>query len=145
MSDNSKKRACPLFFVAVAVAAGASEEQFEVLRKPRAFLCGFCEPGRQLVAVADDLSELLLKLDDPADGGHRHALVGHRGDLLDDPDLDPGVPALTAVRPLRRDDLELVDAAQERLLEREHLRDLADGEEWYVLVLEWLHASHLHE
>jgi hypothetical protein len=46
----------------------------------------------------------------------RHALVRHRRDLLDDADLDPGVAALAPRRALRRDDLELVDAAQERLL-----------------------------
>ncbi len=77
-------------FVAVAVAAHAGTA---VPRRSREH---FRKPDRQLVTLPDDLRQLLLQLDDPADGGHGHALIGHRGDLLDDPDLDPGVPALAA-------------------------------------------------
>jgi hypothetical protein len=60
---------------------------------------------------------------------------------LDDADLDPRVPALPAGRPLRRDDLQLVDPAQEGLLHREHLRDLPHRVERHGLVLERLHES----
>jgi len=82
----------------------------------------------QFVAFPGDLGQLLLELDDAPDGLQRDALVGHGDDLLDDPDLITGVAALAARGPLRRDDLQFVDAAQERLLDREHVGDLADRE-----------------
>ena len=95
------------------------------------------EAAGQFVAFAGDLGELMLQLDDAADGLQGDALVGHGDDLLDDADLVPGVAALPARRPLRRDDPEFVDAAQERLLDGEHVRDLPDGEQRRVLVFEW--------
>src|SRR6185437_10720392 len=55
----------------------------------------------------------------------------------------PGVAALAPRRALRRDDLELVDAAQERLLQRKHLGDLPHGVQRHVLVVKRLHGSHL--
>jgi hypothetical protein len=79
----------------------------------------------------------VLKVDDAADGLQGDALVSHGDDLLDDPDLVAGVAALAARGPLRRDDLQFVDAAQERLLDREHLRDLPDREQRRVLVFQW--------
>ncbi len=83
------------------------------------------------------LGELVLQVDDAADGLQGDALVGHGDDLLDDPDLIAGVAALAARGPLRRDDLQFVDAAQERLLDREHVRDLPDRVQRRVLVFEW--------
>jgi DNA-binding MarR family transcriptional regulator len=93
-------------------------------------------PG-QLVAFPGQLGELVLQVDDAADGLHGDALVGHGDDLLDDPDLIAGVAALAARGPLRRNDLQFVDAAQERLLDREHVRDLPDRIQRRVLVFEW--------
>jgi len=100
---------------------------------------GFAVAGQaagQFVAFPGDLGELLLQLDDAADGLQGNALVGHGDDLLDDPDLVAGVAALTARGPLRGDDPQLVDAAQERLLDREHVGDLPDREQRGVLVLQ---------
>jgi DNA-binding MarR family transcriptional regulator len=96
----------------------------------------FGQADGQLITFPGDLDELLLKVDDAADGRQGDALVGHGDDLLDDPDLVAGVTALAARGPMRRDDLQLVDAAQERLLDREHVRDLADRVQRGVLVLE---------
>jgi DNA-binding MarR family transcriptional regulator len=90
----------------------------------------------QLVALPRDLGQLAFEFDDAADGLQGDAVVGHRDDLLDDADLVPRVAALAAGRPLRRDDLQLVDAAQEGLLDREQLRDLPDRVERRVLVVE---------
>ena len=90
----------------------------------------------QFVAFPGDVGELLLQVDDAADGLQGDALVGHGDDLLDDPDLVAGVAALAARGPPRRDDLQFVDAAQERLLDREHVGDLPDGEQRGGLVLE---------
>jgi DNA-binding MarR family transcriptional regulator len=58
----------------------------------------------QFVAFPGDLGELLLQVDDAADGLQGDALVGHGDDLLDDPDLVAGVAALAARGPLRGDD-----------------------------------------
>ena len=96
----------------------------------------FREAAGQLVPFPDDLGELLLEVDDAADGRQGNALVGHGDDLLDDPDLVAGVAALAAGGPLGRNDLQFVDAAQERLFDREHLRDLPDRVQRHVLVLE---------
>ena len=90
----------------------------------------------QFIAFPGDLGEPLFELDDAADGLQGDALFGHADDLLDDPDLVPRIAALAAGRPLRRDDLQLVHPAQERLLDREHLRDLADREQRRVLVFQ---------
>jgi DNA-binding MarR family transcriptional regulator len=90
----------------------------------------------QFVAFPGDLGELLLQVDDAADGLQGDALVGHGDDLLDDPDLVAGVAALAARGPLRGDDLQFVDAAQERLLDREHVGHLPDREQRGVLVFE---------
>lgn len=108
-------------------------------------LVGFGQAGQaagQLVAFPGDLGELLLQVDDAADGLQGDALVGHGDDLLDDPDLVTGVAALAALGPLRGDDPQFVDAAQERLLDREHVGDLPDREQRGVLVLErcWGHG-----
>jgi len=101
---------------------------------PLGFLLG--QAAGQGVAFPDDLSELLLKVDDAADGLQGDALVGHGDDLLDDPDLVAGVAARATRGPLRRDDPQLVDTPQERLLDREHVGDLADGEQRDVLVFQ---------
>src|ERR1700733_13499215 len=92
--------------------------------------------GGDVIAFPSNLGEPLFELDDAADSLQGDALSGHADDLLDDPDLVPRIAALAAGRPLRRDDLQLVHAAQERLLDREHLRDLADREERRVLVFQ---------
>jgi DNA-binding MarR family transcriptional regulator len=97
----------------------------------------FGQAAGQLVPFPGDLGQLLLEVDDAADGLQGDALVGHGYDLLDDPDLVAGVAALAARGPLRRDDPLFVDAAQERLLDREHLRNLPDGVQRRVFVLEW--------
>jgi DNA-binding MarR family transcriptional regulator len=96
----------------------------------------FRQAAGQLVAFPGHRGELMFQIDDAADGLQGDALVGHRDDLLDDPDLIAGVASLAARGPLRRDDSQFVDAAQERLLDREHLRDLADGVQRRVLVFE---------
>ena len=90
----------------------------------------------QFIAFPGNLGEPLFEFDDAADGLQGDALVGHADDLLDDPDLVPRIAALAARRPLRRDDLQLVDTAQERLLDREHVRDLPDRVQRRVLVFE---------
>ena len=105
---------------------------------PGARLPGVHDIGQaagQVVAFPGDLGQLALEVDDAPDGLQRDALIGHRDDLLDDPDLVAGVAALAARGPLRRDDLQFVDATQERLLDREHVRDLADREQRRVLVV----------
>ena len=96
----------------------------------------FRQAAGQFVAFLGYRGELLLQVDDAADGLQGDALVGHGDDLLDDPDLVAGIAALAARGPLRRDDPQFVDAAQERLLDREHLRDLPDRVQRRVLVLE---------
>ncbi len=70
-------------------------------RLPVYWLLLLSEAEGQFVALAGDLGELLLQLDDPADGLQGDALVGHGDDLLDDADLVAGVAALPARRPLR--------------------------------------------
>ena len=95
-----------------------------------------CQTAGEFIAFPNNLGEPLFELDDAADSLQGDALSGHADDLLDDPDLVPRIAALAAGRPLRRDDLQLVHAAQERLLDREHLRDLADREERRVLVFQ---------
>ena len=96
----------------------------------------FGQAAGQLVPFPGDPDELLLEVDDAADGLQGDALVGHGDDLLDDPDLVAGVAALAARGSLRRDDPQFVDAAQERLLDREHVRDLSDRVQRRVLILE---------
>ena len=96
----------------------------------------FRQAAGQFVAFLGYRGELLLQVDDAADGLQGDALVGHGDDLLDDPDLVAGIAALATRGPLRRDDPQFVDAAQERLLDREHLRDLPDRVQRRVLVLE---------
>ena len=88
----------------------------------------------QFIAFPDHLGEPPFEFDDAADGQQGDAFVGHADDPLDDPDLVPRIAALAAGRPLRRDDLQLVHPAQERLLDREHLRDLPDRVQRRVLV-----------
>ncbi len=97
---------------------------------------GLLAPADGLVPLAGKLGEPPLEADDAADGRQRHALVRHRRDLLDHPDLVAGVAALAAGRTPGRDDPQLVDAAQERLLDREHLGDLPDGVQGHVLVVQ---------
>jgi DNA-binding MarR family transcriptional regulator len=97
----------------------------------------FGQAAGQFVAFPGYRGELVLQVDDAADGLQGDALVSHGDDLLDDPDLVAGVAALAARGPLRRDDPQFVDAAQERLLDREHLRDLPDREQRRVLVFQW--------
>jgi DNA-binding MarR family transcriptional regulator len=50
----------------------------------------FGQAAGQFVAFPGDRGELLLQVDDAADGLQGDALVGHGHDLLDDPDLVPG-------------------------------------------------------
>jgi hypothetical protein len=123
-------------------------EQLADAQGPRLLPLGYCrsviaarllllgQTAGQFVAFPGDLGELVLQVDDAADGLQGDALVGHGYDLLDDPDLVTGVAALAARGPPRRDDLQFVDAAQERLLNREHVGDLPNREQRGVLVLE---------
>jgi DNA-binding MarR family transcriptional regulator len=123
-------------------------EQLADAQGPRLLPLGYCrsviaarllllgQAAGQFVAFPGDLGELVLQVDDAADGLQGDALVGHGYDLLDDPDLVTGVAALAARGPPRRDDLQFVDAAQERLLNREHVGDLPNREQRGVLVLE---------
>jgi DNA-binding MarR family transcriptional regulator len=122
---------------ALAAALPVLEQLAEVTPGSRLFRLPFVQPAGQLVAFRGDLGELLLQLDDAADGLQGDALIGHGDDLLDDPDLVAGVAALAARGPLRRDDPQFVDAAQERLLDREHVGDLPDREQRRVLVFQW--------
>jgi DNA-binding MarR family transcriptional regulator len=96
----------------------------------------FRQAAGQFIAFPGHAGELLFQVDDAADGLQGDALVGHGDDLLDDPDLVAGIAALAARGPLRRDDPQFVDAAQKRLLDREHVRDLPDRVQRRVLVLE---------
>ena len=90
----------------------------------------------QLVTFGGDRGQLPLQLDDAPDGLQRDALVRHRDHLLDDADLVAGVAALAPGRPPRRDHPQVVHAAQEGLLDREHLGDLPDRVQRGVLVVE---------
>jgi DNA-binding MarR family transcriptional regulator len=119
---------------ALAAALPVLEQLAEAV--PGSRLRPLGEAAGQLVPFPGDLGELLLQVDDAADGLQGDALVGHRDDLLDDPDLVAGVASLAARGPLRRDDPQFVHATQERLLDREHLRDLPDRVQRRVLVLE---------
>jgi hypothetical protein len=96
----------------------------------------FGQAAGQLVALPGDLGEQALEFDDPADGLQGDAFAGHADDPLDDPDLVPRVAALAPGGALRRDDPQLVHPAQERLLDREHLRDLPDREQRRVLIFQ---------
>jgi DNA-binding MarR family transcriptional regulator len=120
---------------ALAAALPVLEQLAEAAPGSRLWPLG--EAAGQLVALPGDLGQLLLEVDDAADSLQGDALVGHGDDLLDDPDLVASVAALAARGPLRRDDPQFVDAAQERLLDREHLRDLPDREERRVFVFQW--------
>jgi DNA-binding MarR family transcriptional regulator len=120
----------------LAAALPVLEQLAEAQGAPGSRLSPLGQAAGQFVAFPGDRGELLLEVDDAADGLQGNALVGHGDDLLDDPDLVTRVAALTARGPLRRDDPQFVDAAQERLLDREHLRDLPDREQRRVLVLE---------
>jgi DNA-binding MarR family transcriptional regulator len=122
----------------LAAALPVLEQLAEVTPGSRLGLfSSFGQAAGQFVAFPGHRGELLLQLDDAADGLQGDALVGHGDDLLDDPDLIAGVAALAARGPLRRDDLQFVDAAQERLLDREHVGDLPDGKKRRVLVFQW--------
>ena len=112
--------------------SGASLQQ---LARSGASLQQLGEAAGQFVTFPGDLGHLALELDDAADGLHGDALVGHGDDLLDDADLVAGVAALVARGASRRDDVQVIDAAQERLLDREHLGDLPDGVQRRVLVV----------
>jgi DNA-binding MarR family transcriptional regulator len=119
---------------ALAAALPVLEQLAEAQGAPGSRLLPLGQAAGQLVPFPGDLGQLPLEVDDAADGLQGDALVGHRDDLLDDPDLVAGVAALAARGPLRRDDLLFVDTAQERLLDREHLRHLPDREQRRVLV-----------
>ncbi len=124
---------------ALAAALPVLEQLADAQGAVGRLLLGFAVAGEaagQFVALPGHLGELLLQVDDAADGLQGDALVGHGDDLLDDPDLVAGVAALAARGPLRGDDPQFVDAAQERLLDREHVGDLPDREQRGVLVLE---------
>src|SRR6266568_7573111 len=85
----------------------------------------------------------LLELEHAPDGGKRHALVGKLRDVADDRHLGAGVTALAARRAGRPDHAELVQPAQERLLDLQHLGDLTDREQRQVLFLEREHGTTL--
>jgi DNA-binding MarR family transcriptional regulator len=120
---------------ALPVLEQLADAQGAVGRLPLGFAIAG-EPAGQFVAFPGHLGELLLQVDDAADGLQGDALVGHGDDLLDDPDLVAGIAALAPRGALRGDDPQFVDTAQERLLDREHVGDLPDREQRGVLVLE---------
>jgi hypothetical protein len=91
----------------------------------------------ELVAFAGNLGELMFEFDDAADGRQSHALAFHDQDLLDVVDVVAAVPALPAGRTLRGNDVMVIDAAQERLLDMQHFGDLPDGEQRRVFVFQW--------
>jgi DNA-binding MarR family transcriptional regulator len=122
---------------ALAAALPVLEQLAEAQGAPGSRLSPLGQAAGQLVALPGDLGQLLLEVDDAADGLQSDALIGHGDDLLDDPDLVAGVAALAARGPPRRDDPQFVHAAQERLLDREHLRDLPDRVQRRVLVFQW--------
>jgi DNA-binding MarR family transcriptional regulator len=115
--------------------SSGSARALQQLARGGASLQQLGEAAGQFVTFPGGLGQLALELDDAADGLHGDALVGHRDDLLDDADLIAGVAALVARGALRRDDVQVIDAAQERLLDREHLGDLPDGVQRRVLVV----------
>jgi len=80
-------------------------------------------------------AHLGLELEDPAHGGQRHPLADQVDDVPHDGDLVPRVAALAALRPRRTDHPVLVQPAQEGLLDLQHVRYLADGEQRQVLVI----------
>ena len=128
---------------ALAAALPVLEQLADAQGAVGRLLLGFAIAGQaagQFVAFPGHLGELLLQVDDAADGLQGDALVGHGDDLLDDPDLVAGIAALAARGPLRGDDPQFVDAAQERLLDREHLRDLPDRVQRGVLIVEQGHG-----
>ena len=93
---------------ALAAALPVLEQLADAQGAVGRLLLGFAIAGQaagQFVAFPGHLGELLLQVDDAADGLQGDALVGHGDDLLDDPDLVAGVAALAARGPLRGDDL----------------------------------------
>jgi DNA-binding MarR family transcriptional regulator len=129
--------ALPVLEQLAEAAPGRSLSRYRVIALSRLVGQQFGQAAGQFVAFPGYRGELVLQVDDAADGLQGDALVSHGDDLLDDPDLVAGVAALAARGPPRRDDPQFVDAAQERLLDREHLRDLPDREQRRVLVFQW--------
>jgi len=121
--------------LAEAPGSPGSARSLQQLARSGASLQQLGEAAGQFVAFPGDLGQLALELDDAADGLHGDALVGHGDDLLDDADLVAGIAALVTGGASRRDDVQVIDAAQERLLDREHLGDLPDGVQRRVLVV----------
>jgi DNA-binding MarR family transcriptional regulator len=93
---------------ALAAALPVLEQLADAQGAVGRLLLGFAIAGQaagQFVAFPGHLGELLLQVDDAADGLQGDALVGHGDDLLDDPDFVAGVAALAARGPLGGDDL----------------------------------------
>ncbi len=78
-----------------------------------------------------------LELQYPPNRSERHSLVDQADDVLDASDLHPGIAPLPPCGPRRPDHLELVEAAQERLLDIEHGSHLPDREQRRVLIVNW--------
>ena len=92
---------------ALAAALPVLEQLADAQGAVGRLLLGFAIAGQaagQFVAFPGHLGELLLQVDDAADGLQGDALVGHGDDLLDDPDLVAGIATLAARGALRGDD-----------------------------------------
>jgi hypothetical protein len=108
----------------------------------------------QVIALSDRCAQrvafglkpgyVLLEIEHAPDGRERHSLSDQPDNILNPGDLDSGVPPLAARGPGRADHLELVEPAQERLLDLKHGRHLAHGEKRRVLIVkrEAGHGAH---
>jgi hypothetical protein len=72
-----------------------------------------------------------------ANPSQRQPVSGELHDLFNREDLLARVPSLAALRSCRLYHPFDIQAAKKRGLNTEHLRDLADGEESRVVVIEW--------
>lgn len=77
-----------------------------------------------------------FEIENAADGGQGHSLVGESDDVLDENDLLARVASLSSSRPLGPYDLMFIEPAQERLLHAEHRGDLADRVKSGVIVVD---------
>src|SRR4051794_1600773 len=84
-----------------------------------------------------------LRLEPPPYAGKRQPVSDQVDDLLDPGDVRAAVATLAAVGTRRGDEVVLLDPTQERLLDVEQLRHLADGEERPSRVVDRLHGRPL--
>ena len=99
--------------------------------------------GTDLEAGNGDGNPLLTLLGRAIASCSSAELAGEPRHIPDNRDLGAGVAPLATRRPGRPHHAELIAAAQERLLDLEHLGDLANREQRQVLVLERQHGTTL--